>query len=105
MMNRTVGIALTIITALCCGCLAIFSCIFGGLIAAGQPLTTTLNGVETQQIVPVPVGLALLCVSVIFIAIPIAVGFFTLRKKPADALAPLPVSESIPPSEPLPPTS
>jgi hypothetical protein len=39
-------------------------------------------------------GLVTLCLSFIFIAIPIAVGFFTLRKKP-EAVS----------SEPLPPAS
>jgi hypothetical protein len=40
-------------------------------------------------------GIVSLCLSVIFIVIPIAVGFFTLRKKPEDAIG----------SEPLPPVS
>jgi hypothetical protein len=42
-----------------------------------------------------PLALGLLCVSVIFIAIPIAVGFFALRKKPAAAAV---SSESLPPT-------
>jgi hypothetical protein len=41
-------------------------------------------------------GIGFLCASLIFIAIPIAVGFFMLRKKPADA------SVS---NDPLPPAS
>jgi high-affinity K+ transport system ATPase subunit B len=40
-------------------------------------------------------GLVFLCLSFIFILIPIAVGFFTLRKKP----------ETIASDEPLPPVS
>ena len=33
----------------------------------------------------ITLGIAMLCVSIIFIAIPIAVGFFTMRKKPEAA--------------------
>jgi TRAP-type C4-dicarboxylate transport system permease small subunit len=98
-MNRTVGIVITVVTALCCGCLAIFSCIFGGMIAAGTPITQTLNGVETVETYPQPVGFALLCVSLILIIIPIVVGFFTLRNKPA----PAPIAQNF--NEPLPPAS
>jgi TRAP-type C4-dicarboxylate transport system permease small subunit len=100
-MNRTAAIVITVITAVCCGCLALFSCIFGVTIATGQPVTTTINGEQSLQTFPVPVGLALLCVSLILVLIPVAVGFFTLRQKPAEAV-PVPPP---PPSEPLPPTS
>jgi len=95
-MNRTVGIIVTIVTALCCGCLAIMSCIWGGLIASGQPIETTVNGATESQVLPMPVGIALICLSLIFIIIPVAVGFFTLRNKPAAA-------DNL--GEPLPPTS
>lgn len=82
-MNRTVGIILTVVTTLCCACVALFLCIFGGLIAIGQPVT--MNG--TNVIYPSTYGIVLLCLSVIFIVIPIAVAFFTFRKKPAPAVA------------------
>ena len=82
MENRPVAIALTVVTALCCGCVAMMTCIFGILGATGQPFTTTVNDIEAIQYMPVPLALFLLCLSVIFIAIPIAVGFFTLRQKP-----------------------
>jgi hypothetical protein len=96
-MNRTVGIILTVITALCCGCMALFSCIFGGMIAAGVPFDQTINDVQTKEVYPQPIGFALLCVSLILIIIPIAVGFFTLRNKPAPAVSNI--------GEPLPPAS
>ena len=93
-MNRTVAIAVTVITALCCLCLAILSCIWGGMIASGTPINTNVNGVDTgAQTLPVPVGIGLICLSIIFIIIPIAVGFFTLRNKPAVQT----------PNEPIPP--
>jgi hypothetical protein len=96
MNNRTVGIIATILTALVCGCTALFACVWGGLIASGQPITTTVNGVETVQPVEPTVGYVLLCLSFLLILVPVAVGFFTLRRKPEAA----PVSD-----EPLPPAS
>lgn len=96
MENRTVAIAITVVTALCCGCLALTSCIWGVIGISGQPITTTVNGVESLESMPMPLALGLLCLSVIFIAIPVAVGFFTLRKKPAPVAAPIS-------DEPLPP--
>src|SRR5512145_2920956 len=98
-MNRTVGIVLTIATVLCCACPGFGLCIFGGLIAAGQPVTTTLNGVESVETYPPAVGIGLLCLALIFIIIPFVVGFITFRNKPAPASA---VQNF---NEPLPPTS
>lgn len=97
-MNRTVAIIITVIVALCCLCAAIFSCVFGGMIVAGQPIETTINGETTSQVYPASYGAVLLCLSVLFILVPVVVGFFTLRKKPEAA-------SEIPPSEPLPPAS
>lgn len=82
MKNRTVGIVITALTALCCLCLALISCVWGILIASGAPITTTVDGIETVQTLPAPIGFALLCLAVIFVIIPIVVGFLTLRKKP-----------------------
>lgn len=97
-MNKTIAIVVTVLVALCFLCPAIFACVFGILIAAGEPITITVNGQETEQIFPQMYGFALLCLSVLFVLIPVAVGFFTLRKKPAEG-------EIIPPDEPLPPAS
>lgn len=82
MQNRPLAIAITAITALCCGCLALFACIWGAIIASGQPIETTVNGFTEYQTLPQPVGFALLCLSCLFILIPVGVGFFTLRQKP-----------------------
>ena len=98
MENRPLAIGITVVTALCCGCFAIMSCIWGIIGVSGQPITTTVNGVESLESMPMPLAFGLLCLSVILIAIPIAVGFFTLRKKPA--AAPVVVSD-----EPLPPAA
>jgi hypothetical protein len=95
-MNKNTGIIATVATALLCGCPGLLLCIFGGVAAAGLlPYTTTVNGVSDQGIVPSTYGFVLLCLSLIFIAIPIVVGVVTLRKKPE-------VPASI---EPIPPAS
>jgi integral membrane sensor domain MASE1 len=88
-MNRNTSIIVTVATAILCGCSGLFICLFGALTAAGQG---TFNG---ESLSP-SVGFVLLCLSLIFIAIPIVVGVVTLRKKPQ----PAPVD-----NEPLPPAS
>ncbi len=97
MQNRTIGIVATVITALACGCASLFSCIFGGMIAAGQPITTTVNGQTTQQVYPATIGYVLLCLTLLMILVPVAVGFYTLRKKPGATSAPN-ISSPIPPA-------
>jgi hypothetical protein len=98
MQNRTVAIVVTVITAAICGCLGILSCIFGGMIAAGTPFDVTVNGQATQQTFPATIGYVLLCLSLLLILVPVAVGFFSLRKKPEVAVVPNP-------NEPMPPAS
>jgi hypothetical protein len=100
MQNRTTAIILTIASVLLCGCPGIGACIFGGLVVAGMPFTTTLNGYSSTQPLPIGYGIGALCAAVIFIIIPIVVGVLTLRKKKEAAPAPV-----VPPSEPLPPAS
>ena len=81
MQNRTLAIVITAITALACGCASIFSCVWGFLIASGQPIDVTTNGVTTPQVLPPTIGYALVCLTILMILVPVAVGFFTLRKR------------------------
>jgi hypothetical protein len=99
-MSRNVAITVTVITVLCCACPGFVLCVLGGAIAAGAPLNTEFNGVSNVQNLPPTYGIGLICLSVILILIPIAVGFFTLRKKPAAVESPV-----VPPSEQVPPAS
>lgn len=85
MQNRTIGIIATVVTALACGCASIFSCVWGFLIASGQPIDVTTYGVTTPQTLSPTIGYVLLCVSLLMLMVPVAVGFFTLRKKPGQA--------------------
>lgn len=84
MQNRTLGIVATIVTALACGCASIFTCIWGFLIASGSPIDVTNNGVTTPQTFSPVIGYVLLCSTVLMILVPIAVGFFTFRKRPGE---------------------
>jgi hypothetical protein len=82
MQNRTLGIIATIVTALLCGCSSLFTCIWGFLIASGTPIDVTTNGTTTPQTFPPAAGYTLLCLSLLMILVPVAVGFFTMRSKP-----------------------
>ncbi len=81
MQNRTLAIVITAITALACGCASIFSCVWGFLIASGQPIDVTTNGVTTPQVLSPTIGYTLICLTILMILVPVAVGFFTLRKR------------------------
>jgi hypothetical protein len=93
--NRTLGILAAVATAVVCGCAGLFSLIFGALGVLQVPFQTTVNGVQGSTPLPSTVAYVLLCLSLVLFAIPIVVGFLTVRPKPA------------PPSleEPLPPPS
>ena len=92
---RTKGILATIASIILCGCPGLLLCVSGGLVAVGAPVNTEFNGVSNSTTVPAAYGVAMLCAAVVFILIPIAVAFFTLRRKP---VPPAPVT-----NEPLPP--
>jgi len=98
MQNRTAAIIITVVTALACLCASIVCCSSGVPIAMGNPVTVTLNGEVTQQTYPATVGYVLLCLSLFMLLIPVAVGFFTLRRKSE----PSSVSNL---NEPMPPAS
>lgn len=83
MNNRNTGIIATIAAVVFCGCPGLFLCIFGAITATGNmPYSTEINGVSNSGMLPSSYGVVMLCLSLILILIPAAVGFFTLRKKP-----------------------
>ena len=75
MNNKNTGIIATVAAVLLCGCPGLFLCLFGAVTAAGQG---TFNDASLSP----AVGVGLICLALIFILIPVGVGFFTLRKKP-----------------------
>ncbi len=106
MDKRTTGLIATIATALLCGCPGLFGLCLGG----ASVLASLVPGADidvfgsNDPAAATTMGIVSLCLSVIFIAIPIVVGVITLRKPP-EAVAPIvtPVSEPKPPAPPAPP--
>lgn len=99
MENRNTAMIITGVTALCCGCPGLFSVCWGALAATVSfvPGADIDIGGSSDPQAALLTGLGSLCIGILLIAIPIAVGFFTLRKKPA-AEASIVSDEPIPPA-------
>lgn len=97
MDTKTKGIVATIAAVVLCGCPGLFMCFFGAIsvFASMVPGADINIGGSSDPAAATTMGVVSLCLSFIFILIPIAVGFFMLRKKP----------EEISSNEPFPPTS
>lgn len=101
MDKRTVGIIATIASVLLCACPGLFACVFGALITAGVPVNiTNSSGQTTTQTGPLWLAITLLCVGLLLVAVPVVVGFLTLRNKPASQAV---LDSNF--NEPLPPAS
>lgn len=99
MDKRTIGIIATVATALFCALPGCCIFIFGAVTAAGvMPYNTEFNDITNSGTIDPGVGYALLCVSLLLVAIPFVVGFFTLRNKPAAKEAVIDIHEPIPPA-------
>ncbi len=87
MDKKSGGIIATVVTALCCGLPGCFSLCFGliSAFASAIPGANIDIGGSSDPAAALAMGVASICGGIIFIAIPVAVGFFTLRKKPAPA--------------------
>jgi hypothetical protein len=98
-MNKNTALIATIATAILCGCPGLFGLCFGLASVAAAMIPGAQIDVfgSNNPSSAMGMGFVSLCLSVVFIAIPVAVGIFTLRKKPEAAEA---TSE-----EPLPPAS
>ena len=97
MDNKTKGIIATIAAVILCGCPGLFMCFFGATtLAASQTPGAEIDVFgSSDPASAMTMGIVTLCLSLIFILIPIVVGFFMLRKKP----------EVVHSNEPLPPAS
>ncbi len=78
MDKKTTGIIATVATALLCGCPGACVVLFGAISAAGYG-TSEWNGSSTE--ISTGFGIAILCVGLILLLIPIAVAFFSFRNK------------------------
>lgn len=95
MDKRTLGIILTVVTVLFCGCPGIFLCLMGGLTAAGLgTYTTDVLGTTGAGEMPTGYGYGMLCAGILGVAIPIVIGIVMLRKPKA-----------VPPADVVPPAS
>ncbi len=101
MDKKTGGIIATTVALLLCGCPGLCLCLFGAITATGRmPLTsdfpyTSDFGNPYSEMAPSSFRFVLLCLALIFIAIPIVVGVLTLRNKPGK---PASLNEPFPPA-------
>ena len=93
MDQKTKGIIATVAAVLLCGCPGLFLCFFGATsVAASLMPGADINVMGSNDpSAGVGMGVVFLCVSLILISIPIAVGFFMLRKKPETSIMDGPV--------------
>jgi len=98
MDKKTTGIIATIVAVLLCGCPGLISLCMGLMFAlvGGIPGAEIDMWGSNDPQSAITFGIAAICLGVLFVAIPVVVGFVTLRNKPA------PVAVSAP-DEPLPP--
>ena len=90
-MNRNTAIIVTAAAAVLCGCPGLAICAWGGIfgIAGGLGGGTVSTGGATAPLDPTTAilyGVGALCIGLLLVLIPVAVGFFTLRQKPAAAV-------------------
>ncbi len=101
MDKRTTGIIATVASVVLCGCPGLLLCIIGLWGATGTlPYSTTVNDVTNTGNLPPTAGFVMLCLALIFIAIPVVVGILMLRNRPA-----APATPPAPDNQPLPPPS
>lgn len=84
MNNKNTGMIALIAAVLLCGCPGLFAICWGAVAAAVSfmPGADINIGGSSDPQAALLSGLGSLCVGVLFVAIPVAIGFFTLRRKP-----------------------
>ncbi len=105
MENKNGALIGTIAATVVCGLPGLCLCLMGGMFAlvGAIPGSDIDIGGSSDPQAAITLGLSMLCGSFVLLAIPVAVGFFTLRKKSEDSVIDaepiVPVSdESIPPA-------
>jgi hypothetical protein len=100
MDKKTTGIIATVATGLLCGCPGLIGLCMGLMfvVVGGIPGSNIDVFGSSDPKSAMTFGIVSLCLSIIFIAIPIVVGFLSLRKKPS-------AGETVTPNEPIPPAS
>ncbi len=84
MKNKDTALIATIATSVLCGLPGLCLCLFGGLFASVGAIPGSDIDIagSSDPKAAIGLGIAMICISLILIAIPAGVGFFTLRKKP-----------------------
>lgn len=83
MNNRTTGIVVTVLAVLVCGLPGLICLCLGAVTAiAGLTGDPYISGSNMDSVGLLMGGLLILCLSVVLVAIPVVVGFLTLRNKP-----------------------
>ncbi len=83
MDQKTTGIVATVAAVLLCGCPGLFALFMGGMFA----IISQIPGADidmfgsTDPQSALQFGLGGLCLGLLFVAIPVVVGFLTLRKR------------------------
>ena len=95
MNNKNTGMIALIAAVLLCGCPGLLAFCWGSLTAVISfiPGADINIGGSSDPQAALFSGLGSLCLGILFIAIPVAVGVFTLRKKPEMSEATPPASE------------
>jgi hypothetical protein len=85
--KRTTGIIATVAAVLLCGCPGLFALFMGALFTVISPVPGAQIdiGGRTDPRAALGTGIGLLCLGALFLAIPVVVGFLTLRNRPAPA--------------------
>ena len=86
MDKRTTGIVATIVAVLLCGCPGLAAACWGAiaLLAGFIPGSEIDIGGSSDPQTAILTGVGSLCVGILFVLIPVVVGFLTLRRKPAE---------------------
>jgi hypothetical protein len=94
MDDKTKGIVATIAAVVLCGCPGLFLCFFGAIsiFASAVPGAEIDVFGSNSPAAGTTMGFVFLCLSLILIATPVVVGYYTLRKKPGV------ITEDVPPT-------
>jgi hypothetical protein len=82
-MDRQTALIVTIATAILCGCPGLFACFWGSIasVVSFIPNADIDIGGSSDPTAALAAGLGSMCVGFLLVAIPVAVWFFTLRRK------------------------
>lgn len=94
MKNKNTGLIATIAAVVLCGCPGLFFVFWGGMMSVISFVPNAdidING-SSDPTAALMTGLGACCAGIVFVAIPVAVWYFTMRKKIA-------TSDVTPPTE------